>query len=81
VTDVVYTEDTSSGRVHRRIRDEASGRLLVDERCNLDDAGAFRVLTPAEFEATPVDRRCGHCFPASAADVDVETVAEAGGNA
>ena len=80
MNDFVFTEDTSSSRVHRRIRDEATGRLLVDERCNLDEAGTYRVLTPAEFEAAPVDRRCRHCFPPSPADADVETVDEAGGS-
>lgn len=57
----VYTEDTSSGQVHLRVRD--GGRLLVDERCNLDQAGAYSVLTPAEVEAVEPERFCGHCVP------------------
>lgn len=56
----IYTEDTSSGTIHKRVRE--GDRLLVDERCNLDSAGAYRVLTQVEVEAAPPEKRCRHCF-------------------
>lgn len=62
----VYTQNTSNLRIHRQIR-EASGRLLSDERCNLDDTDALRVLTPAEFAEAVTsggDLLCRYCFPA-----------------
>ena len=62
MSDIVWTEDISSQRIHRRVREGAA--LLVDERCNLDAAGAFRVLTEVEFAAVAGDDRlCQHCFP------------------
>lgn len=62
----LHTVDLSSGRVHRRYRDEeASGRLLVDERCNLDDAGSFRAIEVAEVEQIrqlSPERLCKLCY-------------------
>ena len=52
--------DSSSGRIHRRYED--GDRLLVDERCNLDLAGAFRVVTAGELEAAEPERFCEYCF-------------------
>jgi hypothetical protein len=57
MADVVYTRDLSSGKVHKRIHD--GDRLLVDERCNLDQAGEFEVIDPDQAG----DYTCGHCFP------------------
>jgi hypothetical protein len=55
--EVVYTRDLSSGKVHKRVRQ--GERLLVDERCNLDQAGAFEIVDPDNAG----DFTCGHCFP------------------
>lgn len=56
----VITQDRSSGRYHIRI--EVNGRRLVDERCNLDQAGAYDVVDVLPSDA---DRKvlCGWCFP------------------
>lgn len=40
--DVVTTRDRSSGRYH--VRYQLGRRLLVDERCNLDQAGSYEVM-------------------------------------
>lgn len=57
--DIVLTRDRSSGRVHRRMRH--GGRLMVDERCQTDQSGAFEVV---EAEALPANAaRCRFCFP------------------
>jgi len=40
--DVILTRDASSGMVHKRVRN--GRRLMVDERCNLDDAGRYLVI-------------------------------------
>jgi hypothetical protein len=56
---VVLTEDASSGRIHKRVRE--GGRLLVDERCNTDAAGAYEVIGSA-VDADPA-RLCRYCFP------------------
>lgn len=57
MSEVVYTRDLSSGTVHKRTR--RGDTLLVDERCNLDQAGAYEVIDPDDAG----DYTCGHCFP------------------
>lgn len=59
--ETVYTRDRSSGRIHARTR--VNGQLMSDERCNLDDAGAYDVVTEAEAMAPDADR-CAYDFPA-----------------
>jgi hypothetical protein len=61
MSDTVLTRDTTSGRIHKRV--QLDGRLLVDERDNLDDAGAYEVVTEADIEDLPVAVFCRHCFP------------------
>jgi hypothetical protein len=52
---------TASGRIHKVAIVE--DRVLVDERCNLDDApGTEEVLTQLP-EDVDEDAFCGHCFP------------------
>lgn len=65
----IVTRDNSSGRFHKRYR--IGDRLLVDERCNLDQAGDFEVMpqmsraidgrgVPVGTDATML---CKWCFP------------------
>lgn len=58
---MIYTQDVSSGRVHKRVRVGKS--LATLEACNQDDAGAAIVLTPVEVEAVEADAFCQRCFP------------------
>ena len=60
--EVVFTRDLTSGTVHKRIRDGA--RLLVDERCNLDQAGAYEVIVSLDTS----EDLCEHCFGAAEPD-------------
>ena len=65
----VTTRDRSSGRFHIRVL--YGGRMLVDERCNLDQAGAYDIMprgTRADRgRGVPVgtdDKMlCQYCFP------------------
>jgi len=59
--EIVLTRDRSSGRIHKRVRE--GNRLLVDERCNLDAAGAFDEVTEAALEDADVGQACEFCFP------------------
>jgi hypothetical protein len=61
VSEVVFTRDTSSGRIHRRVRD--GDRLLVDERDNLDQAGAYEIVEEAALADVDAEAFCRHCFP------------------
>ncbi len=61
-TEVVYTRDTSSGRIHRRFT-TPDGELASLEADNLDQAGSFEVVDAAALsEAEPADL-CERCFP------------------
>ena len=56
---VVHTRDRSSGRYHVRYR--IDNRLVVDERCNLDQSGAYdEVEPPADVE---IGLLCKYCHP------------------
>jgi len=67
--ELLTTRDLSSGRYHHRYRVE--DRLLVDERCNLDQAGAYEIvqghLGNGPFAGIPLgtnlDLLCKWCFP------------------
>lgn len=61
-TEVVFTQDLSSNRIHKRVRTEI-GTLMSYEACNLDDAGDFRVVTPIEIADASLDAYCARCFP------------------
>ncbi len=64
----VLTRDTSSGRIHRRVL-LVDGRLIPfgGEPDNLDDAGAYSVLTTEEgalaLEKAEPGELCLRCFP------------------
>lgn len=73
IDDIFITEDLSSGRFHRRLKFE--GRVYVQEGCNLDDAGGYKVLPRAGLSRA-IDNRgvpvgtdesmlCQNCFPRS----------------
>lgn len=64
----VTTRDQSSGRFHRRY--VIDGRVLVDERCNLDQAGSYDTMPSngsSPLSAIPLgtslDLLCKWCFP------------------
>ena len=56
--DTILTRDKSSGRIHKRIR--SGVRLMVDERCNLDDAGHFFVIE--DVSDVDAESLCRFCF-------------------
>ena len=58
--EVVLTRDESSGRLHKRYLTE-SGALASLEADNLDDAGAFEIVTDVEI-GDDADL-CARCFP------------------
>ncbi len=62
MNEVILTQDVSSGRVHRRYR-MPGGQLASFEGCNLDQAGAYRIVSLSEFDGLPVADRCRRCFP------------------
>ena len=64
---MIYRRDVSSGMVH-----EADDAGRTHEADNLDEAGAYEVITEAEAEATPLAKKCRRCFPQpdDAGDVD-----------
>jgi hypothetical protein len=61
----IFTRDRSSGRYHTRYVENVKGRgrRLVDERCNLDQAGKYDIVDeiPASADANTL---CRHCFGA-----------------
>jgi hypothetical protein len=61
----IFTRDRSSGRYHTRYIEKVKGRprRLVDERCNLDQAGKYDVVDeiPASADENTL---CKHCFGA-----------------
>jgi hypothetical protein len=59
--EAILTRDRSSGRVHRRVRIGKSATLLVDERCNTDQSGAYDVIDSTE--GIEPDALCRWCFP------------------
>lgn len=61
----VITRDRSSGRVHVRLF--VNGQPLTDERCNLDDAGAYEVVPDEAIAELDRDALCRRCFPEDAA--------------
>jgi hypothetical protein len=58
--ETVYTRDTSSGRVHRRLT-MPDGTLASAESCNLDDAGEYEVI--ASTDGVEDEALCERCFP------------------
>ncbi len=66
---VVFTQDRSSGRIHRRYQGE-SGKLYAFEGCNLDDAGDFDVVDHADVLAADPSKLCKNDFPTLAVEDD-----------
>lgn len=62
----VLTRDSSSGRIHRRIR-MPSGELLSNEGCNLDDAGAYEVIDAEQLANAEAGQLCENDFPDASA--------------
>lgn len=58
----VLTRDLSSGRIHRRLQGK-SGKLYTLEADNLDDAGAYEVVTADDLANAEPDGLCLRCFP------------------
>ena len=63
MSEIVMTQDISSGRVHRRYR-TPGGDLATLEQCNLDSAGDYRVLS-AIADAPKPFTLCRNCFSAA----------------
>lgn len=63
----VTTIDKTSGTAHIRVDEVvASGairRTLVDERCNLDQAGEYARLREGDLPDIEIARYCKFCFP------------------
>lgn len=58
----VLVRDRSSGRIHRRYRQEGSTELLSYEADNADTAGDFDLISEEELAATPAHLICKRCF-------------------
>jgi hypothetical protein len=58
----IFTRDRSSGRYHTRYVESVKGRprILVDERCNTDQAGKYDVVdeVPASADENTLCRYC-----------------------
>lgn len=54
---------TGRGQIHKAYQNDQTGRILVDEACNLDDATDVKVTTPGEIEDAPQERFCKRDFP------------------
>lgn len=59
--DVILTRDEHSGRIHKRVRN--GRRLMVDERCNLDQAGTYLVIGEGQVADADEGSLCRFCFP------------------
>ena len=71
-TNVVITQDRSSGVVHKRAR--IGKKLASLEGDNLDQAGPYLILPRGLADAMPGYRLCSNCFPGpqDEAPLDVE---------
>lgn len=63
MTTIVYVQDVSNHRVHKRVREDGVRGLYSLEADNLDTSGAYRVLTAAEMERVEPGDLCRRCFP------------------
>lgn len=66
MTDVLV-RDTSSGRIHKRVRLDDQPELLSYEGCNADSSGAFEVVEASSIADSDEAMFCRRCFPAPAA--------------
>ncbi len=58
----VLVRDRSSGRIHRRYRQEGSTALMAYEADNADEAGDFDLIEQAQVDAAPAEALCKRCF-------------------
>jgi hypothetical protein len=56
----IITRDRSSGRYHIRLN--VNGRIFAQEQCNLDDAGAYEIVSALPEDIDSV-KLCRNCFP------------------
>lgn len=63
MAELVYVQDISNGRVHKRFREAGVRGLYSHEADNADSSGAFIVLTASEMEQVDHDSLCRRCFP------------------
>jgi hypothetical protein len=70
--DTILTRDEHSGRIHKRIRN--GRRLMVDERCNTDDAGAYLVIPESALAEVDADSLCRFCFAPTVVTIDEPAV-------
>jgi len=50
------------GNVLHVVEVDEDGKMLSQEKCNLDDSKSLRILRLGEEPATPF-HQCGNCFP------------------
>jgi hypothetical protein len=62
MTAPLYLRNVKSGEAHRLLRETDADRYSK-EQCNLDDVKEMVEITEEEYNALPVDDRCGHCAP------------------
>lgn len=62
MSDYILTRDLSSGRIHKRY-DDGDGGYTTHEGCNLDQAGAYEVITADELELAEPAALCRNDFP------------------
>ena len=79
MTDYILTEDLSSGRIHKRFRADAG--YATHEADNLDQAGAYRILTDTRAIGISQERWCKRCFPNGPELHDVEQDTDSGPDA
>jgi hypothetical protein len=70
--EIVYTRDRSNGRVHARYRVAGGRELATREGCNLDQAGAFDVISADQARETNVALLCANDFPDGPASIPAE---------
>lgn len=58
----IPVRDRSSGRIHKRFRQEGSVELASYEADNADEAGDFDLIDQATVDAAPSDALCKRCF-------------------
>lgn len=58
----IIVRDLSSGRIHKRFRQEGSTALLSYEADNADEAGEAAEISGVELDAAPAHLLCKRCF-------------------
>ncbi len=71
MSEVVLTQDISSGKIHKRQR--GPGGDLTYEADNLDEAGDYRIVSWDVLETADPDQLCARCFPVDQSGTDQPT--------